>query len=69
MLNGAQMHELNKFIGTVTTLAVVGVVVYCEVKQSKNERDRQKRKNRMTLINVALDKRDKNMFDKIVKEF
>ncbi len=67
--NGAQMHELNKFIGTATTAIVVGVVVYSELSDRRDARRRRAVKSKMYLIDSALDRKDRDLFNKIVKDF
>lgn len=69
-LNGAQMHEVNKFIGTATTLVVVGFAIYSHHQEQKEKKARAKRKSALTLVDFSLDTRDRNMFNDIVrKEF
>lgn len=68
MLNGAQLHEINKLIATAATVAVVGAILWSEHQDRKAETARRKQRSKMTLIDGALDARDYFAFNKIIRD-
>jgi hypothetical protein len=66
--NGAQLHEINKLIGTVTTVAVVGCVIYSSYQERKLAKVIDINRKKMKLVDAALDARDLEKFNAIVRK-
>lgn len=68
MLNGAQLREINKFITTATTLALVGAVIYSHRQDQKTARNRELTQQKMNRLDNLTNITDTAKFFNIIKE-